>query len=314
MASAQSDSTDIGMSTEGGNVSEIQALADRVRDLSQSVDRWNIVMLWGLALAAVAAVVIGISTRLVVVRTGQQSGAQEMLNSAKDRQLALDLKAKDAQIELAKKGAAEATATAKGFESKIADSDARVKSAEAQVASSMARSGEAVAQVKTADARIAEAQRDAARANETAERERLARVQLEARLADRTLSPQQQTTLTATLAPFRGVSIDAVTFGDTTEIGRIAGILIGAFQRAGWVVHTAQAGGGERTVTGILIGTRPGSDANIARAANVLVSTLQSMGIAAGPWSFDQMPLPGIRFNTSVTGDTALRVFIGSKP
>jgi hypothetical protein len=55
-------------------------------------------MLSGLALAAVAAVVIGISTRLVVVRPGQQSKAQELLSAAKDRQLQSDLKAKDVEM------------------------------------------------------------------------------------------------------------------------------------------------------------------------------------------------------------------------
>jgi hypothetical protein len=83
------------------------------------------------------------------------------------------------KISEAQRGAEDARTTAKGFESKIAESDARAKSAEAQVASAMARSDEAVSQVKTADARIAEAQRDAARANEAAEKERLARLQLE---------------------------------------------------------------------------------------------------------------------------------------
>jgi hypothetical protein len=84
-------------------MNEVESLAVRVRDLSQSVDFWNVVMLWGLALAALAAVVIGVSTRLVVVRSGQQSEAQELLSAAKDRQLAGDLKYRDEKIALAQK-------------------------------------------------------------------------------------------------------------------------------------------------------------------------------------------------------------------
>jgi hypothetical protein len=79
-------------------VTEVESLAARVRELSQNVDFWNVVMLWGLALAAVAAVVIGISTRLVIVRSRQQSEAQELLSEAKDRKLALDLRDKDLKI------------------------------------------------------------------------------------------------------------------------------------------------------------------------------------------------------------------------
>jgi len=79
-------------------VAEIESLTRSVRDLAQNVDFWNIVMLWGLAVAALAAVVVGISTRLVVVRTGQLAEAQELLSSAKDRQLKDDLAQKNADI------------------------------------------------------------------------------------------------------------------------------------------------------------------------------------------------------------------------
>lgn len=75
-------------------MSEIQALTDRVRDLNNAIDFWNTFMLWGLALAALAALVIGFSTRLVVVRSAQLSNVQGNLNTAKDRQLQADLKAK----------------------------------------------------------------------------------------------------------------------------------------------------------------------------------------------------------------------------
>ncbi|QNI33648.1 hypothetical protein H7849_06880 [Alloacidobacterium dinghuense] len=79
-------------------MSEIQTLTERIRELSGAVDFWNVVMLWGLGIAAFAAVLIVISTRLIVVRTGQQSSAQGLLDAAKDRQLEADLKAKDLKI------------------------------------------------------------------------------------------------------------------------------------------------------------------------------------------------------------------------
>ena len=82
-----------GYKTEGENVSEIQSLA--IRDLSQSVDLWNQLMLWGLALAAITAIFVVLATRIVVNRTGQLSETQELLSAAKDRQLQSDLKGKD---------------------------------------------------------------------------------------------------------------------------------------------------------------------------------------------------------------------------
>lgn len=77
---------------------EIESLSQSVRDLSRAVDLWNFVMLWSLAFAAVAAIAVGISTRLVVVRTGQLAKSQELLSAAKDRQLKEDLGQKDADI------------------------------------------------------------------------------------------------------------------------------------------------------------------------------------------------------------------------
>jgi hypothetical protein len=41
--------TSSGIKTEGrGEVTEIESLANRVRELGQSVDLWNVAMLWGL--------------------------------------------------------------------------------------------------------------------------------------------------------------------------------------------------------------------------------------------------------------------------
>jgi hypothetical protein len=97
-----------GHKLEGEEVSEIQNLIARVKDLSDSVDFWNLLMLWGLGLAAVAAVFVGIATRIVITRSGQLSIAQGLLSDAKDRQLQSDLKAKDGEIARIQKDANEA--------------------------------------------------------------------------------------------------------------------------------------------------------------------------------------------------------------
>jgi len=85
-----------------------------------------------------------------------------------------------------------AEASVKGHDQQIADDQARIKTAEATVSSANASVHDAVAKVATADTRIAEAQSEAADAkketaqfNEIAERERLARVQLEKHLQPR---------------------------------------------------------------------------------------------------------------------------------
>jgi hypothetical protein len=77
---------------------EIHDLTTRVRDLSDSIDLWNLVMLWALGFAALSAVVVVVTTRIVFTRTGQLAAASGLLENAKDRQLQKDLKEKDLEI------------------------------------------------------------------------------------------------------------------------------------------------------------------------------------------------------------------------
>jgi hypothetical protein len=90
--------TPSGNSSEGENVDEIQSLTQRVSDLGQAVDFWNVVMLWGLALAAAAAIVIGVSTRLIVLRAGQQAESQGLLSEASNTLTELPMTAKSIAI------------------------------------------------------------------------------------------------------------------------------------------------------------------------------------------------------------------------
>jgi hypothetical protein len=209
---------------------------------------------------------------------------------------------------------AEADAKAEGFRFQIAEANTRVKSAEAQVASANAASQEAVAKVANAEARIAEAQRGAAEANLSAERERMARLQLEARLADRMLSPAQQATMTERLKAWSGVTVDAIIWGDTAEIMIISNQVLEVMRRAGWIIQLGHAGGGGGAVRGILVGTSPDANANDIAASAALVPALQSVGLAAGSWKFAEMQQPMVMLNTSFTGKAPIRVFIGSKP
>ena len=94
-------------------MSEIQTLTLRTQSLSQAVDFWNLLMLWGLALAFLAAGFIAISTRNIVTRSGQLTEAQNLLNEAKERQLKIDLA-------LAEQHAAEANAKTEGLRLELA--------------------------------------------------------------------------------------------------------------------------------------------------------------------------------------------------
>jgi hypothetical protein len=112
-------------SLEDESMSEIDALAAKVVQLSSAADFWNKAMLWGLAAAALAAVFIVITTRLAILRTSQAGEAQAELEKAKDRVLADDLKTKDLQIEEMRAKAAGLDKEAAALRAQLVKQDSR---------------------------------------------------------------------------------------------------------------------------------------------------------------------------------------------
>jgi hypothetical protein len=275
--------------------------------LGHSGDWWDFWMIISVVLVALAAAVAAVfTTGSVMMHKREAVSASHALEQYK-----LDTANKVADATKAGIAAGE-----KAGNAQAAVDAAKVELAkqESLTAEASARAAEANAKAESFRLDIAKANQEAARATETAEREKLARLQLEARLADRALTPQQQATITSRLTTLSGVVLDAVVWGDTPEIQIISGQVLEAIRKAGWTIHTGQAGGGGAAVRGILIGTRAGADENAVRAGNLIVSALQSAGLAAGPWAFEQLPQPAIMFNSDFSGTAPIRLFIGSKP
>src|ERR1700721_1189341 len=91
------------LSEREGKVPEINFLTSRVQDLTGKVDFWNRWMLLTLAAAAITAGLIVLTTRLVIVRSGQLATAQDDLfrakDESKDREIAkLNEKAESEQL------------------------------------------------------------------------------------------------------------------------------------------------------------------------------------------------------------------------
>jgi hypothetical protein len=223
---------------------------------------------------------------------------------------------------------------AQGFKAQIADAEARAKAAEAQVATAMAASADAVAKVAAADARsaeasakaesfrldIAKANEGAARANETAEREHLARLQLEARLADRVFTPEQQRRCTSALIPAKGITVDVSVLGDTIEIANFSGSIIGCLRQAGLLINTSNPIGGGTAARGVLVGVKPGSPPLVMHVADVIIAIVrESVGGGVGPYDFDKLvSLGGMRSVSQAAGadkvgEAPIRLFFGSK-
>ena len=231
----------------------------------------------------------------------------------------LNLQAKQATERAAKDEVDAATARkeADGFESQIADDNARVKEAESEVASANAASKTAVSNVASAEAASKEASAKAegfrlqiAQANETAERERLARLQLEARLADRVITPDQKRRIAQAFAPLKGQTIDVVIVGDSLEINRTANAILEGISNAGVLInwfHPLLGGFGE----GVIVAIRADAPVEVKQAGTQLLTILkETLGGGVGQADFDKVLVSG---NGSV-GNTPGAAKVGQSP
>lgn len=258
----------------------------------------------------IIGLVVGVVSTILLVWMGNVK--EEYLNRAladsRERTASLEKQSGESKTAIAKANAdaAQSLATAKQAEANLAEANERASQAGQKAA-------EASAKAEGFRLDIAKANERAAEANRMTESERLARLQLEARLADWRLTAEQQTRLISLLNPFPGTDVDVVVFGDTAEIKTIGMIIVECIGKAGWQIHFGTPMGTPIVVKGILVGVRSDANTAISNAATTLISGLQSMGINAGSWDFNQMPYPGAYIG-NLTQKASMKIFIGSKP
>jgi hypothetical protein len=234
--------------SEGENVSEIQSLTLRVQSLSHSVDWWNTAMIWGLALAAIAAVFVVIATRIVVTRTGELSAVQDLLSEAKDRD-------KDVKIAEAQRGATEASAKAEGFRLEIAKANESAAEAQAKVAGATAEAAKAT-------------------------------LELSKLKMPRVIPRDKEPDLSAALGAFSGQEFAGYTFQDQESMdlaNAIGRILVGASWRIGKPESDIVIGQlGITPVSGVhveIAQSQFDGNTSVRLAAEALVGILKSVGI-----------------------------------
>ena len=285
-------------------------------DLWESVERLSsaiTVANWGIAASLLSGFLF---TAFVIIAGNRKDELNDVV-----------AKAQGLRIAEAQRGAAEATATARQFESRIADSDARVKTAEAAIASANAASKEAVANVAEAQKKSAEASAkaegfrlDIAKANESAKQAeaRAAEANLElARFkAPRSLSPAQQARIAARLRPLGPRRVDVIIIGDAQEIAGITVLISGAMQQGGWTVNVVGKAISGPNVSGVLIGTHLNSDAGVINASEALIAALQTEGIVAGrftPQFNNELPM-AVMGTWDSNNVAPIRMLVSAKP
>jgi len=161
---------------------------------------------------------------------------------------------------------------------------------------------ESAIQITAAKEGTAKALKEAADANKAAEglrldaeRERLARLQLEARLAPRILTPQQQTAIVALLKPLGRFRAQILLHSDVTEVSRLSRDIASTLTRVGWDVAEARPSGGAIVEgVGILVSNK--ADDSVKKAAGQLATELTRNGVGAKleTMFLEDLPIPAI--------------------
>lgn len=156
-----------------------------------------------------------------------------------------------------------------------------------------------------AQAEAAEANARAAEATRLTEQERLARVKIEGRLADRALSDVQFTTISNELRPFAGQEYEITTFWDLREPMAISNRISHALTSGGWKYVKPDKGrwliGG---LEGVEIYVHPDANERTKGAADALFKSLTAANIST---KLKQKNAPN-------TPDNMLTLNIGTKP
>ena len=163
--------------------------------------------------------------------------------------------------------------------------------------------------------RAANAELRAAEANKKAEEERLARVKLEVRLAPRSLTSEQLNNLAEHIKPYKGVSIDILQYGETTEISHLRFLLNKLLIEAGWNPR-AWIVVGDGPVLGVIVGVRNNANDIEKRASTILAAALQSEGIITSLEQVFTIAWPGFVSGPpyDVSKEAPIRMLIGTKP
>jgi hypothetical protein len=231
----------------------------------------------------------------------------------------------DAEVAQANRDSAKARKGAELAGRQSAETSERAAKIERHAAEENARAAKALESAekarKSAESfklEIAQANERAAKANSIAEQERLERLQLEARLADRILSPAQEQGLKTAFARLKGKTVDITVVGDSLEIANFSNKIMACMREAGMLLNVRHPLGGA-AARGVLIGVKPDAPPEFKQAGEEVVAILrQSVGNGASLWNFDELVSKSIATGANdagaaPVGQSPFRIIFGSK-
>ncbi len=320
------------MMSNAAKAPELQTLAQRNSQLSSSIDTWNAWYVWFGAAALLVAFLVFFSQWRIIRKSKELALVQSDLIATKDRQAALDSRDQDERIAIAQMQAADSNRAAGKANEAAKQADERAQKAQASLALAEQHSAEANAKAEgfraniaeanasaaKAQAQIADARQAAAEANKIAESEKLARLQLEARLADRVISPNQLSRITQAFEPLRGQTVDVVIIGSSLEVTKTSDAILNSIVAAGVPLNYAHPIAAAYA-QGIIVGLRKDASAAQRQACSSLISILvETLGSGVGRYDFDKISVQITGTNGSTPGaapmgQSPLRLVIAPK-
>ncbi len=156
----------------------------------------------------------------------------------------------------------------------------------------------------------------AAEANKVAEQERLARLQIEHRLAPRILTSSDAAILIADVAPYSGTPVDIFIADQSKEAASLAEEISSALTSAGWL-PVQWEWVGESGISGVAIGIKQSADLKSIATAESLRASLDSIGLNGqiGRWPGDWKQFSGMLNGPDFNANrTEIRIIVGEKP
>ncbi len=281
-----------------------------------SVELWKTIFDWATVVLIGFTVVSGAGALI----TGDIIGKRQV---AKLRQFDTDITGAKTELgkqqeraAIAEKALKEVDSKTEGFRLAIAKANERAAKAQESLALAEQHSAEANAKAEGFRLDIAQANARAAEANRIAEQERLARLQLEARLADRILLPTQEQNLEKAFTGLKGKTVDVAILGDTMEIAQFSGKIIDCMRRSGVLMNISRPLGGA-SARGVLVGVKADAPLEFRQSADAFIAILQqTVDGGVGHWDFEKLASDGAAVVSNDKGaepNSPLRIWIGSK-
>jgi len=240
-------------------------------------------MLWALGFAALAAVVVGIATRVVITQSGKLATAQAALSDEKERLLKVDLKQKDVEIGTLK------------LRSDTAETGIAAAKADASIAA--AKAAAAIAEQQQVQIDLAKQQNRAAKA----ERDLL---EVKESLKQRRFTKEQSDFLVTVAKRFPGQQISFAKYGLDFEAQAFSDRIDAVLRLAGWHTTNDATVSGVDMDKGIVFFVENGTRSDAVEAMVVALNGLGFQSSVGLRTRFDPTPLP----------PGCVGIFVGSKP